>query len=211
MFKTLKEVIKMNENSFKRKNKLIEAALDEFSAHSYENASLNKIIKNAGISKGLFYYHFENKKSLYSFILETAAGNQVQFINKNMREQMLTDKDIFEDLKLQFEISGKFAAENPKYYKFITMFLKENSNEINNDLKSAAEGSNDLLLEQLIKNATKNGDFNQRFSKEFIMKIMRYLFKNYFEIFNEEGDYELENILKNAKNFVDFLKYGLGN
>ena len=38
------------------------------------------------------------------------------------------------------------------------------------------------------------------------MKIMRYLFKNYFEIFNEEGDYELENILKNAKNFVDFLK-----
>ena len=31
------------------------------------------------------------------------------------------------------------------------MFLKENSNEINNDLKGAAEGSNDLLLEQLIK------------------------------------------------------------
>ena len=114
MFKTLKEVIKMNENSFKRKNKLIEAALDEFSAHSYENASLNKIIKNAGISKGLFYYHFENKKSLYSFILETAAGNQVQFINKNMREQMLTDKDIFEDLKLQFEISGEICSGKPQ-------------------------------------------------------------------------------------------------
>ena len=39
------------------------------------------------------------------------------------------------------------------------MFLKENSNEINNDLKSAAEGSNDLLLEQLIKNATKKRRF----------------------------------------------------
>jgi TetR/AcrR family transcriptional regulator len=200
----------MNENSFKRKNELIEAALDEFSAHNYEKASLNKIIKNAGISKGLFYYHFEGKKALYSFILETAAGNQVKFINKDMREQELKDKDIFEDLKLQFEISGKFAAAHPKYYKFITMFLKENSNEINNDLKSAVESSNNLLLDQLIKNAIKNGDFNKRFSNEFIMKIMRYLFTNYFEIFNEEGDYELENILENAKNFVDFLKYGLG-
>jgi TetR/AcrR family transcriptional regulator len=200
----------MDKNSFKRKNELIEAALDEFSVHSYENASLNKIIKNAGISKGLFYYHFEDKKALYSFILETAAGNQVEFINKNMKEQELKDKNIFEDLKLQFQISGKFAAANPKYYRFITMFFKENKNEINNDLKSAVEGSNDLLLEQLVKNAIKNGDFNKRFSNDFITKIMHYLFTNYFEIFDEEEDYELENILENAKNFVDFLKYGLG-
>lgn len=60
----------MNKNSFKRNNELIRAALDEFSIHSYENASLNKIIKNAGISKGLFYYHFDDKKALYSFILK---------------------------------------------------------------------------------------------------------------------------------------------
>jgi AcrR family transcriptional regulator len=200
----------MNENSLKRNNELIEAALDEFSVHSYENASLNKIIKNTGISKGLFYYHFKDKKALYSFILKIAAGNQVEFINKNMKEEDLKDKDIFEDLKIQFQISGKFAAANPKYFRFITMFFKENENEINNDLKSAVEGSNDLLLEQLVKNAINNGDFNKRFSNEYITKIMRYLFTNYFEIFNEEEDYELEKILENAKNFVDFLKYGLG-
>ena len=56
----------------------------------------------------------------------------------------------------------------------------------------------------------KNGDFNNRFSKDFIKKIMRYLFINYFEIFNKEEDYELEKMLENAKNFVDFLKYGFG-
>ena len=48
----------MNKNSFKGKNELIEAALDEFSSHSYENASLNKIIKTAGISKGTFLLSF---------------------------------------------------------------------------------------------------------------------------------------------------------
>jgi TetR/AcrR family transcriptional regulator len=200
----------MNKNSFKKNNELIEAALDEFSSHSYENASLNKIIKNAGISKGLFYYHFEDKKALYSSILETAAETQVEFINKNMNEQDLIDKDIFENLKLQFQISGKFAAANPKYYKFITMFFKENQNEINNDLKSAVESSNNLLLDHLVNNAIKKGDFSKRFSNDFIAKIMQYLFTNYFEIFNKEEDYELENILKNAKNFIDFLKYGLG-
>jgi TetR/AcrR family transcriptional regulator len=200
----------MNKNSFKKENELFEAALDEFSIHNYENASLNKIIKNAGMSKGLFYYHFENKMALYSFILETTSRNQVEFINKSMKVLDLKDLDIFETLKLQFQISAKFAAANPKHYRFITKFLTENQNEINNDLKSAVGYSNDLLLEQIVNKAITNGDFNKRFSNTFIMKIMRYLFTNYFEIFNEEGDYELEKILENAKDFVDFLKCGLG-
>lgn len=201
----------MDEKSFKKKDELIEAALDEFSVNSYENASLNKIIKNAGISKGLFYYHFDDKKGLYLFILNIATENQVEFINKYMKEQDLKVKDIFEDLKLQFQISGKFASANPKHYKFITMFFKENHGEINKDIKSTVKSSNQLLLEQLVDKAIKNGDFNKRFSKDFLIKIMGYLFTNYFEIFNQEEDYELDKILDNAQTFVDFLKFGLGS
>lgn len=198
----------MKEKSFERKNELIEAALDEFSIHSYENASLNKIIKNAGISKGTFYYHFEDKKALYLFILGIAGGDQAEFVNKRMEGQDLKGKDIFEVLKLQFKFSGEFAAARPKYYRFITMFMKKA--EINKDLKSVFEGNNDLLLDELIKKAMENGDFNNRFSIDFIKKIMRYLFTNYFGIFNEEGDYKLEKMLENANSFVDFIKYGLG-
>ena len=91
------------------------------------------------------------------------------------------------------------------------MFFRENQNEINNDLKRTVKDSNDLLLRKLVNKAINNGDFSKRFSEDFIMKLMGYLFNNYFEIFNEEEDYNLEKILENAKDFVDFLKYGLGN
>jgi len=50
---------------FKNKDKLLNAALDEFGKYSYKQASLNRIIKKAGISKGSFYFHFKDKKSLY--------------------------------------------------------------------------------------------------------------------------------------------------
>jgi len=198
----------MKEKSFWRKNELIEAALDEFSIHSYQNASLNKIIKNAGISKGKFYYRFEDKKTLYLFIVGIAGESQAGFINKRMKEQGLKGKDIFEDLKLQFQFAGEFAVANPKYYKFITMFVKES--EINKDLKSPFEGSTDILFDEMIKRAIENGDFNNRFSIDFTKKIMRYLFTNYFGIFSEEEDYGLKKMLENANNFVDFLKYGMG-
>ena len=93
----------MKKKSFERKNELIEVALDEFTVKSYENASLNKIIKNAGVSKGTFYYHFEDKKALYIFLMEIAGGYQAEFINKHIEEQGLKGKDIFEDLKQQFK------------------------------------------------------------------------------------------------------------
>ena len=199
----------MKEKSFERKNELIEAALTEFSSHTYESASLNKIIKKTGISKGTFYYHFEDKKALYLFILGIAGESQAEFVNKNMRGQNLRGKDIFEQLKLQFKFSGEFTLEQPKYYRFITMFMKEA--EINKDLKSVLEGSNDTLFDEIITRAVKQEDFNNRFPIDFVTRIMHYLFINYFAIFNAEEDYQLEKMLKNANNFVDFLKYGLGN
>ena len=199
----------MKEKSFERKNELIAAALDEFTLKNYENASLNKIIKTAGISKGTFYYNFENKKALYFAMIEIAGRIQVEFTNKHMEKQNVEVKDIFEELKLQFQISGKFAVAHPKYYKFITMFVKEL--EINKDLKNAFAASNDLLLDVLIKKAIENGDFDNRFPNDFIKKIMQYLFTNYFGLFNQEEDYKMEKMLNNANNFVDFIKYGLGN
>jgi TetR/AcrR family transcriptional regulator len=66
------------------------------------------------------------------------------------------------------------------------------------------------LLEQFVNKAIDNGDFNEQFSNDFIMKIMRYFFANYFEIFNDEENYDLEKILENPKSLVAFLKYGLG-
>ena len=49
----------------KGEEELIKAALIEFGDKGYENASLNNILKEAGISKGTFYYHFKNRRIIY--------------------------------------------------------------------------------------------------------------------------------------------------
>jgi len=76
----------MGERSFQRKNELIEAALDEFTTKRYENVSLNKIIKNAGISKGTFYYHFKDKQALYIFLHESAYKAEMEFMNSHIEK-----------------------------------------------------------------------------------------------------------------------------
>ncbi len=52
-----------------KKARILEAATDEFAHNGYEVASLNKIIAAAKISKGSFYYYFEDKLDLLVAVL----------------------------------------------------------------------------------------------------------------------------------------------
>jgi AcrR family transcriptional regulator len=50
----------------KKRERILEAAAREFAAHGYDGASLNKILDEAGISKGAAYYYFDDKADLYT-------------------------------------------------------------------------------------------------------------------------------------------------
>lgn len=50
---------------------ILDAALEEFAAHGFHDASLNRVIKAAGISKGSMYYYFDGKDDLYAHVART--------------------------------------------------------------------------------------------------------------------------------------------
>ena len=56
---------------------LMEAALEVMSRKGYAAATIDEIAKEAGVSKGLAYYHFENKETLASEILEEGINGLV--------------------------------------------------------------------------------------------------------------------------------------
>ena len=47
---------------------ILRAALDEFAAKGFHDASLNRVIHKAGISKGSMYYYFDGKDDLYAHV-----------------------------------------------------------------------------------------------------------------------------------------------
>lgn len=49
---------------------ILDAAAREFAHHGYEGASLNQILLAAGLSKGAFYYYFDDKADLAVAVLE---------------------------------------------------------------------------------------------------------------------------------------------
>jgi AcrR family transcriptional regulator len=56
-----------------KKQKLMASGVKEFAAHGYENASINRILEDAGFSKGAFYYYFDDKADLAVTVLVATA------------------------------------------------------------------------------------------------------------------------------------------
>ncbi|HZK46640.1 MAG TPA: TetR family transcriptional regulator [Atopostipes sp.] len=52
-----------------KKDRIIDAALAEFAARPFNEASITNIVKNADISRGSFYQYFGNKGNIYKYLV----------------------------------------------------------------------------------------------------------------------------------------------
>lgn len=57
-------------NAEATKERILDAAMDEFSSYGIAGARVDRIAKNAGCNKNLIYIYFENKETLFTTVLE---------------------------------------------------------------------------------------------------------------------------------------------
>lgn len=48
---------------------IVSAAVDEFAAHGFHDASLNRMLEAAGMSKGSMYHYFDGKSDLFAYVV----------------------------------------------------------------------------------------------------------------------------------------------
>jgi len=169
----------MNTKAFDRRDQLITAALDEFIDNNYEHASLNTIIKNANLSKGVFYYHFKNKEALYIAVLEDATHKKWQYIKEHSSQTNNKGLNIFDQFLHQTEISIAFANEYPKYHLLGNLFLKEKGTPI----------------------YTK--------AVKFTMQLLTHLFREFDTIFTFQDSDDLQKKKEVLQHYYAFMRHGL--
>jgi AcrR family transcriptional regulator len=57
-----------------RRDAILDAALDEFSARGFAAARLDDVAKRAGVAKGTIYLHFKDKESLFQELIRAKMG-----------------------------------------------------------------------------------------------------------------------------------------
>jgi AcrR family transcriptional regulator len=114
-----------------KQDRILNAALKEFAQKGYQNASTNEIVKEAGISKGLLFHYFNNKKDLYLFLYNHFMGIVMGEI---LAKVDWNEKDIFNRYRqiaiLKFNLFQKY----PEMFNFIKSIYTENAPDIKKEI-----------------------------------------------------------------------------
>ncbi|HNX59971.1 MAG TPA: TetR/AcrR family transcriptional regulator [Spirochaetota bacterium] len=81
-----------DENS---REKIIQAAIKEFSISGFHGARVDAIAKRSGINKAMIYYHFKNKDGLYQAIIGQLFDKISGIINEHASLDMPPDEKLF--------------------------------------------------------------------------------------------------------------------
>jgi AcrR family transcriptional regulator len=95
-----------------RKAKIKEAALELFAKEGYHSASISKLAKKAGISKGLIYNYFESKEDIIRDILDDGIQQMLSGLDPN-HDGILEPSEMENYILEIFEI----LKSNPEFWK----------------------------------------------------------------------------------------------
>ena len=184
-----------------KREKLIDASFKEFSLYNFNDVSINRIIKEAGISRGSFYMYFVDKKDLYFYLLE----QHLEILINNMKNDLIKNKgDLFK--MFQNNIKEEFNSFKNNNINFLKKSL-ENVTIMEESKKTFGFRDKRLLrelipninLELLNDNAKKHIEVIFAINMHLLMVTLIKLLKS---------DSLDEEILKDYYEQLDILKYG---
>lgn len=102
-----------------KREKILNAAKEEFTEHEFNKARVSNIIKNASIPRGSFYQYFENLEDLYFYIIDELFNG----IHEAGAKYAEMTNDLFEFSYLSFDYDYQ-AFVNDKRHRFMMNVLK---------------------------------------------------------------------------------------
>lgn len=195
-----------------KKETILEACIHEFAERGYEKASTNLMIKEAGISKGILFHYFGNKRSLFFYILDYCF----QIMMEEYKKYPLTEtRDIFQRLSELGVIKLKIAQDHPHIVKLFMEALVNSPQ----DMQSEIEKKYIQVSKEYMPTFFADIDYSRfrsgvETSKaiEIIMLFLGALGEKYLKDYKGKEQELFQNydkIMEEYNEYMEILKYGM--
>lgn len=102
-----------------KQQEIMQACLSEFAEYGYDLASTNRIIQKAGISKGVLFKYFNDKKALFLYVF---AENTKGYLDTIAQQPV---NDLFEWIETTTLQKLRFLLEHPLIYQLWMRVAKD--------------------------------------------------------------------------------------
>lgn len=122
---------KFEELSQEKQRRIIDAGMEVFGRNEYKKANTEDIAAKAGISKGLLFYYFKDKKSFYMYLFRYC----VEIITRMMDDEEYTKiTDFFELMEFGAQKKMQTMVEHPFILDFISRAFSSRREAVSKDV-----------------------------------------------------------------------------
>jgi len=195
----------MNDNFFnlkkEKQDRMINAAMKVFALNGYQHASTDDMVKEAGISKGLWFHYFKNKLGLYSFVYDYSVRYMCLELKSMVNNK---EQDLFA-IYAQVEMAKMQALKNyPYMQKFLNSIEAENVGEALlavEEKRHQIEETYEQIWAQV--DGTRQG-LNVDTTK--LRKVLEYTANGIMEERLVDGSFQPEMLYKETMEYVKMLQ-----
>ena len=184
---------------------LYDAALTAFAEHSFQEASLNDILKAAGMNKGSFYYRFRDKMELYLTLLFRMGMEKMRLFQEH--DVSGTSKGFFDEFRNMAVIGLMLARKDPRFLPFSRRILQEDA-AVRERITQTFGNLSGPLLTDMVERAKASGEFRAALSTQTTVFVIETLLNHLDTLISE--DWSDEGILAAVDRLLDVVRSGVG-
>ncbi|KNZ43494.1 TetR/AcrR family transcriptional regulator [Acetobacterium bakii] len=198
--------------SVERKDAILKSGIVEFSKKSYTDASTEEITKSCGISKGILFHYFGNKKEFYLYCLEEGLKQLVSDIPEPATSDFYGM--IFSYADEKYNLCRKFPHE----MRFANMAAREMSSKVFNE-KNKVLGRYMIEMKEnsqkVMARAVNTLNLKEANTEKVTMAISMYvgaLINKNIDTYKETPDLffeKTEEIKAEMKEYIDLMLIGV--
>lgn len=184
---------------------LYEAALSAFAEHTFQESSLNDILKAAGMNKGSFYYRFRDKMELYLSLLFRVGTEKMRLFQEH--DVSGTSSGFFDEFRNMALIGLKLAKKDPRFVVFSRRILQEEA-QVRERVIACFGDMRSGLLTDMVERAKASGEFRKELRTETAVYVIETLLNNLDSLIPVE--WSDEHILSAVDQLLDVIRFGIG-
>ncbi len=182
-------------------SKIIQSAIKEFSRHGYKKTSIDSIVKDAGVSKGLLFYHFSSKKNLYIYLVKYV----LDVYKKGVMDKFdMTTTDFIEMIKKTNRVKLELERKHPYSLDFFVSVMNDNLQfkEIDDLIEEAQDLKNYDIYHHIIDH-TDQSRFKEGIDIMTAIKVSGWVAEGYAQ----EGKFkDIDSVNEHLEEFEELLK-----
>lgn len=152
----------------KRREQLLDVALDLFSKHGYAKATTAELAREAGVTEPIIYRHFKSKKELFIALIERTGERTLE----NWSEELKNAADPTDRLRRIIGDNPMVSGEGRNEYRVLLQSITETGDEDIRRAVSAHMTSVHAFIKQEIERAQEGHRVTTRYSAEILAWLL---------------------------------------